>query len=82
MLLAPEIIGSVRPFLKLDEYVCIYFLKKHQLRRLAELKLVEFLASLKHYSKLWSRAKLFGRCVGITSNVYDNEDFLFQDPTT
>lgn len=47
------------------------------MRRLAELKMVEFLASLKHYSKLWPKAKLFGRIVGIIGNLYDNEDFLY-----
>jgi hypothetical protein len=74
---SPEIIGAVRPYLDLDEYLCLYFLKKHNLRRLAELKLVEFLASLKHYHKLWPRAKLLGRILGITCNVYDNEDYLY-----
>lgn len=45
----PEFCGYMQPILPLDEFLCMYFLKKHQLRRLAEIKLKEFLSSLKYY---------------------------------
>jgi hypothetical protein len=47
----PEVCGFMQPLLPLDEFLCIYFLKKHQLRRLAEIKLKEFLGSLKYHIK-------------------------------
>jgi hypothetical protein len=42
-----------------DEFVVCYFLKKYRIRRLAEVKLLEFVISLKYYSKFWVRASLF-----------------------
>lgn len=52
-------------------------LKKHQLRRLAELKLIEFLSSLKYYMKIWVRAKIFANLSGllqITNNFAQKTD--------
>jgi hypothetical protein len=43
----------------LEEYVILYFLKTSDLRRTAESKLFEFLVSLRHYSKTYSRAAMF-----------------------
>jgi hypothetical protein len=42
-----------------DEFVVCFFLKRHRIRRLAEVKLLEFIISLKYYSKFWLRAELF-----------------------
>ena len=41
---AAEVSGYMQPPIALDEFLCLYFLKKHQLRRLAELKMKEFLS--------------------------------------
>lgn len=48
-----------------DEFICFYFLKIHKLRRIAELKLFEFLVSLRHYSKTYSRATSFAYMASI-----------------
>eukprot|EP00828_Plagiopyla_frontata_P021586 TRINITY_DN28172_c0_g1_i2.p1 TRINITY_DN28172_c0_g1~~TRINITY_DN28172_c0_g1_i2.p1 ORF type:complete len:429 (-),score=45.32 TRINITY_DN28172_c0_g1_i2:28-1314(-) len=63
-----------------DEFVCLYFLKTHKIRRLAELKLLEFLVSLKYYCKLWSKALLFTNMCGITlykSSTKDDGGFTY-----
>jgi len=39
------------------------------LRRIAEIKLLEFLVSLKYYSKVWSRATIFTNLAGISSYI-------------
>lgn len=55
-----EIQGATNTFyMNLDEYVMIYFLDKYKFRSLAELKLLEMLASLKYYWEMWPRAKTF-----------------------
>lgn len=43
----------------------LYFLKKYQLRRLAEIKMIEFISSLKYYMKIWTRAKVFANLAGM-----------------
>ena len=40
-----------------------------KLRRIAEIKLLEFLVSLKYYSKVWSRATIFTNLAGISSYI-------------
>jgi hypothetical protein len=47
-------------YLKMDEYLLIYFLEKNKGRQQTEKALVEFLASLKYYWEKWNRAKLYG----------------------
>ena len=42
-----------------DEFVVFYFLKKYKIRRLAEVKLLEFIISLKYYSRFWTKAEIF-----------------------
>lgn len=61
-----EINGAVNSnYLSLEEYLILYFLKKHKLRRLAEVKLIEFISSLKYYTKIWPRAKVFAKLTGM-----------------
>lgn len=77
-----EITGCLQPNVPLDQYLCVYFMQKHQLRRLAELKLMEFLTSLKYYGTKWDRASLFCKVTGITGNLYENEEFVYADYNT
>jgi len=63
---APEIQGMINSnYLSLEEFLLIYFLKKYQLRRLVEVKIIEFISSLKYYIKIWTRAKLFANLAGM-----------------
>lgn len=63
---APEIYGAINTnYLSLDEYVLVYHLKQHKLRRPAEIKMIEFIASLKYYVKIWPRAKTFANLLGL-----------------
>lgn len=60
MLYASEVNGVVNTtYLSFEEYLLIYFLDKSKLRRLAELKMIELLTSLKYYVDIWPRAKNF-----------------------
>lgn len=77
-----EITGCLQSNVPMDQYLCVYFMQKHQLRRLAELKLMEFLTSLKYYASKWDRASLFCKVTGITGNLYDNEEFIYADYNT
>jgi len=43
--------------------------KVYKLRRIAEIKLLEFLVSLKYYSKLWPRATIFTCLTGISTYI-------------
>lgn len=57
---ANEINGIVNnTYVNMEEYILLYFLDKHKLRRLAEIKLIELLTSLKYYVDVWPRAKTF-----------------------
>jgi hypothetical protein len=51
--------GGIGNGILFDEFVVFYFLKKHRIRRLAEIKLLEFIISLKYYNRYWLRAELF-----------------------
>ena len=63
---ASEINGSINSnYLSLEEFLILYFLKKHKLRRLAEVKLIDFISSLKYYTKIWPRAKVFAKLSGM-----------------
>ena len=63
---SPEINGAINSnYLSLEEFLILYFLKKHKLRRLAEVKLIEFISSLKYYTKIWPRAKVFAKLSGM-----------------
>lgn len=63
-----EIRGSLfNTSVSMDEFLCLFFLKTHKLRRTAEIKLLEFLVSLKYYSKMWPRAALFSNFCGISA---------------
>ena len=42
-----------------DEFVIFYFITKFKIRRLAEVKLLEMIISLKYYAKFWSKAEIF-----------------------
>lgn len=39
-----------------DEFLIFFFVVKFKMRRLAEVKLLEFIISLKYYSKFWIKA--------------------------
>jgi len=66
ILYTPEINGSVNSnYLSLEEFLILFFMKKHKLRRLAEVKLIEFISSLKYYTKIWPRAKVFAKLTGM-----------------
>jgi len=63
---APEIQGYINSnYLSLEEFVILFFLRKYQLRRLVEMKVIEFLSSLKYYSRIWPRAKTMAQLLGI-----------------
>ena len=44
-------------------------LDKHKLRRLAELKLIEILVSLKYYVDVWPRAKVFANLLSMLKPI-------------
>ena len=46
--------------MNLDEYILLFFIDQYKVRRQAEYKLIEMLASLKYYWDLWPRARTFG----------------------
>lgn len=63
---ASEINGVINSsYLCFEEYVLIFFLDKYKLRRLAEVKLIEMLTSLKYYVDIWPRAKSFAQLLNI-----------------
>ena len=62
---SPEINGTVNTtYLTLEEHLIIFFMQRYRTRQTAEKKLVEFLASLKYYSEIWQRAKMYSILVG------------------
>lgn len=48
-----------------DEFVVYYFLKKYKIRRLAEVKLLEFIISLRYYTKFWLKAEIFAMLMDV-----------------
>lgn len=52
-----EVVGSIcNSMVPFEEYMAIYFIKQHSHKRLAELKALEFLSSLKYYAEVFPRA--------------------------
>ncbi|OMJ80041.1 hypothetical protein SteCoe_19814 [Stentor coeruleus] len=74
----PDICGYMQPLMNLDEFICIYFLKKHQIRRIAELKIKEFLSSMKFYLK-YQRVNIFSKVAGISIDVLENSEYIYHD---
>lgn len=46
-------IGNVTSF---DEFFALYFIRKYNIRRLAEIKMLELIISIKYYTKFWPKA--------------------------
>ena len=57
----------------MDEHFICYFIEKYEKRPAAERQMIEFMASLKYYAEIWSRAKLFAQIIGF----YQTEDYFF-----
>lgn len=51
--------GGIGNGMLFDEFVVFFFITKYRIRRLAELKLLEFIISLKYYTKFWPKAERF-----------------------
>ena len=52
-----EVVGSItNSIVPFEEYITLFFTKLYSHRRLAELKTLEFLSSLKYYSEVFPRA--------------------------
>lgn len=67
----------------LDEFLCIHMLITYKLRRTAEIKLLEFLVSLKYYLKTHSRALMFAKLMGIVQmSGYSNEGSSLENQLT
>ena len=83
--------GSINiSYLSLEEYLIIYFLQQYKFRRVAEEKLSEFIVSLKYYTNIWPRAKIFSKLAGMlqhsesiekgsnySADIYMQEFFYF-----
>lgn len=50
----------------MEEFILLFFLKKFKLRRNAEIRLMEFLVSIRYYMKTYSRAITFSLLCGIS----------------
>lgn len=68
--------GGIGNGMLFDEFVVFYFLQKHRIRRLAEVKLLEFMISLKYYSRYWQRAELFCQLMEVMryQPLFENPD--------
>lgn len=65
-----EISGSIlNSFIGFDEYIVLYFIKMFNQKARSELKMLEFLSSLKYYSDKWPRAFLFAMVCNITHSL-------------
>ncbi len=75
----PEIQSSLlTTTITMDEYLCLYFIKQFNLRRISEIKIFEFLVSLRYYVKSQSRAALCAMLINIaTFPVLSQSDFNF-----
>jgi hypothetical protein len=62
----------------LDEYLCIFMLNKFKLRRISEIKLLEFIVSLKYYLKTNLRALMFAKLLGVVpiSKYLTNQNYF------
>jgi hypothetical protein len=57
--------GMIGNVSSLDEFFVLYFIRKHNIRRLAEVKMLEFVISIKYYSKFWPKAEMFAYMLDI-----------------
>ena len=57
--------GMVGNSMLFDEFVVFYFIKKYRIRRLAEVKLLEFIISLRYYTKFWLKAETFAMLMDV-----------------
>ena len=49
--------GMVGNAMLFDEFVVFFFIKKYKIRSLSEVKLLEFIISLRYYTKFWPRQR-------------------------
>ena len=49
----------INKIMPMDEFLCLFLVNKYKQRRVAELKLLDFLVTLKFFSAKQSRAKIF-----------------------
>lgn len=59
-----------------DEFLILFFVKNHKMRRLSEIKLMEFLVSIKYYLKTQPRALMLAYLCNIAhppTNTQFNE---------
>lgn len=75
----PELTAYTQPRVYLDEFICTYFLMKRSHRRLAEIRVKEFLTSLRCHMERYSGPKVFSAVAGLTGNKLDNGDYLMSD---
>ena len=68
--------GGIGNGMNFDEFVVFYFVQKHRIRRLAEVRLLEFIISLKYYSRYWTRAETFCQMLEVMRYhpLFDNID--------
>ena len=52
-------------YLSFEEFIILYFLRTYKLWWLAEMKLIEFLSSLKYFCPTHKRAAVFAKITGI-----------------
>jgi hypothetical protein len=69
-------VGGIGNGMNFDEFVVFFFLNKHRIRRLAETKLLEFIISLKYYSRYWPKAEMFCQLMDVMRYypLFDNLD--------
>lgn len=79
LLANPEACVFSHQQLKLDEFLCIFFMKKYKHRRIAELKFKSFLATLRAFIDKSMSARMFGTVSGISGDILDNTDYLMND---
>ncbi|EGR27670.1 hypothetical protein IMG5_191360 [Ichthyophthirius multifiliis] len=66
-----SLISHSMPF---DEFVCIFFLQKHKIRKIAEGKIFELLVSLRFYIKNQTRALYFSLLCNLTKYYYNSNE--------
>lgn len=79
LLANPEACVFSHQQLKLDEFLCIFFMKRYKHRRIAEIKLKSFLATLRAHIEKSTSARMFCTISGITGDILDNNDYLMND---
>lgn len=79
MVIHPELTAYDLPRVHLDEFICTYSLMKRSHRRLAEIRVKEFLTSLRCHMERYLGPRLFSAVAGLTGNKLDNADFIMSD---